>query len=69
MMKIVFGAVRAERLGNISVNEEFRRLKNGMLDQDTVTQVAGSHETLPVIGVSCVESCLRGDKLLRQPST
>lgn len=58
MVKVVFGAVRAERLGNISIDEEFGRLMNGMLDQDAVTQVASSHETLPVIGVSCVESCL-----------
>ena len=46
MMKIVFGAIRAEGLGNISIDEKVWRLENRMLDQDTMTQMAGSHKTL-----------------------
>ena len=46
MMKIVFGAVGAEGLGNISIDEKVWRLENRMLDQDTMTQMAGSHKTL-----------------------
>jgi hypothetical protein len=29
MVKIIFGAVGAEGLGNISIDEEFRHLQNG----------------------------------------
>lgn len=58
MAKIVFGAVRAEGLGDISIDEEFGRLENEMLDQDTVTVIAGSHGTLPVSENCCLESCL-----------
>jgi hypothetical protein len=32
MMKIVFGAVGAERLGNITIDEKVWRLENSMLD-------------------------------------
>jgi hypothetical protein len=46
MMKIVFGTVGAEGLGNISIDEKVWRLENRMLDQDTMTQMAGSHKTL-----------------------
>ena len=46
MMKIVFSAVGAEGLGNISIDEKVWRLENRMLDQDTMTQMAGSHKTL-----------------------
>ena len=48
MMKIIFGAVGAEGLGNITINEEVGRLETEMLDQDTVTQMAGSHRTFPM---------------------
>jgi hypothetical protein len=53
MVKIVFGAVGAEGLGNVSIDEEFGRLKNGMLDQDTVTKMLDSHRTLPVSENRC----------------
>jgi hypothetical protein len=46
MVKIVFGAVGAESLGNISVDEEFGCLENRTLDQKTATEVANSHKTL-----------------------
>jgi hypothetical protein len=38
MVKIVFGAVGAEGLRNISIDEKVWRLENKMLDQDTMTQ-------------------------------
>jgi hypothetical protein len=46
MAKIVFCAVGAEGLGNISVYEEVGCLENKALDQDTATEVADSHKTL-----------------------
>ena len=48
MMKIIFGAVGAEGLGNITINEEVGRLETEVLDQDTVTKMASSHRTLPM---------------------
>jgi hypothetical protein len=46
MAKIVFCAVGAEGVGNISIYEEFGCLENKTLDQDTATEVANSHKTL-----------------------
>jgi hypothetical protein len=46
MAKIVFGAVGAEGLGNISVDEEIGCLDNKTLDQKTATEVVNSHKTL-----------------------
>jgi hypothetical protein len=37
MVKIVFGAVGAEGLRNVSIDKEVGWLENEMLDQDTVT--------------------------------
>ena len=47
MTKIVFCAVWAEGLGNISIYEEFGCLENKTLDQDGVTEVTNSHKALP----------------------
>ena len=58
MMKIIFGAVGAERLGNITIDEKVWRLENSMLDQNMVTQMASSHRTLPMTEEGCLESCL-----------
>ena len=55
-MKIVFGVVGAEGLGNISTDEEVWRLGNEMLDQDTVRQMAGSHRTL-LMSEGLMECC------------
>jgi hypothetical protein len=60
MVKIVFGAVGAEGLGNISIDEKFGRLENGTLDKDMVTQVSDSHRTLPVSEDSYLDACLVG---------
>jgi hypothetical protein len=46
MVKIVFCAVGAEALGDISIYEEFGCLENKTLDQDTATEVANSHKAL-----------------------
>lgn len=46
MAKIVFCAVGAEGLGDISIYEEFGCLENKALDQDTATEVINSHKTL-----------------------
>ena len=58
MMEIVFGTVGAEGLGNISIDEKVWRLENRMLDQNTVTQMACSHRTLPMSEDGCLESSL-----------
>ena len=63
MVKIVFGAVGAEGLGNISIDEKFGRLENetlDYLDKDMVTQVSDSRRTLPVSEDSCLDACLVG---------
>jgi hypothetical protein len=60
MVKIVFGAVGAEGLGHISIDEEVWRLENEMLDQDTVTQMAVLHRTLPVSEDNWLESYFVG---------
>jgi hypothetical protein len=57
MVKIVFGAVGAEGLRNVSIDEEVGCLENDMLDQGTVTQMADSHRTLPMSEDNCLESC------------
>ena len=60
MVKIVFGAVGAEGLGNISIDEKLGRLENGTLVKDMVTQMADLHRTLPVSEDSCLYACLVG---------
>ena len=60
MVKIVFGAIGAKGLRNITIDEKFGRLENETLDKDMVIKVADSHRTLPVSEDSCLEACLVG---------